>query len=134
MPAMWLLLQGLIFIAVVLFFPDGVVALWDSIEKNVSRRAGILAIAVSALPLLAIALFVMLEAMGIMPDLLQRVVFESDKVGHVSLKYIVLIVMIALGAIASRLLALPRNEGNVEPVAPPPFVPATAATLEADQS
>jgi urea transport system permease protein len=98
MPAVWLFVQGGMFLGVVLFFPDGFVGLWDSIERQVARGAGFIAVSLTALPLLSVSAFVLAEALGLMPDSLRRVALTTRTIGDVQLKYLVLVVLLAIAA------------------------------------
>ncbi|HEV8603955.1 MAG TPA: urea ABC transporter permease subunit UrtC [Tepidisphaeraceae bacterium] len=95
MPSAWPFIQGAMFLAVVLLFPQGCVVLWDRIEVQVANRAGALAILAAAGPLLAISFFILLEALGLMPHALRQ-----DLHG-IQPKYILLLIAIGGSAFAS---------------------------------
>ncbi len=95
MPSAWPFIQGGMFLAVVLFFPQGCVVLWDRVEEQVAKRAGGLAIFAAAGPLLAISLFILTEALGLMPNTLRQ-----DLHG-IQPKYILLVLAIGGSALAS---------------------------------
>jgi len=95
MPSAWPFIQGGMFLAVVLLFPQGCVVLWDRIEEQVAKRAGALAILAAAGPLLAISLFILLEALGLMPHALRQ------DVRGIQPKYILLLLAIGGSAFAS---------------------------------
>lgn len=81
MPAVWPFIQGALFLGVVLLFPDGFVGLWDTLEQNVSRDGDWLRATAVGLPLVALAAFVMGEALGLTPVFLQRdLAFSSTAV------------------------------------------------------
>jgi urea transport system permease protein len=99
MPAVWPFIQGAMFLAVVLFFPDGFVGLWDKVEEKIASRAGFVPVVLAALPVVLMALFVLAEALGLMPTFLQTVVFRLNRVGAVQLKYLVILsLLVATGA------------------------------------
>jgi ABC-type branched-subunit amino acid transport system permease subunit len=99
LPSLWLFVQGGMFLAVVLYFPDGFAGVWDDLEEIVRRRAGWLAAIATATPLVALAVFVLGEALGLTPGVLRKSAWQSDTVGDVQWKYVVLIVV--LGATAA---------------------------------
>jgi urea transport system permease protein len=68
----WLLGYGGMFVAVVLFFPDGAVGLWDLLEEQVAAGARPARLALIAAPLAAFGAFVLAQALGVMPPLLER--------------------------------------------------------------
>ncbi|QOV91925.1 urea ABC transporter permease subunit UrtC [Humisphaera borealis] len=71
-PNAWLYVYGSLFIAVVLFFPDGFVGLWDRVEKRVEQGAGPVAVASAAIPIFAVCLFTLSEALGFTPEWMQK--------------------------------------------------------------
>ncbi|HVT87656.1 MAG TPA: urea ABC transporter permease subunit UrtC [Tepidisphaeraceae bacterium] len=115
MPAAWPFVQGAMFLAVVLLFPDGIVTLWDSVEKQIAGRTGALRISMTVLPLVVIVLFLAAESLGLMPDFLQRVVFESDRIGRVALKYFVLVALLIVPGIWQK-FSKPRAAVAAEPI------------------
>ncbi len=64
----WLLVEGLIAVSVVLYFPDGFAGIWETIERQITGGRSAMTILLTATPLAAISLFVLGEALGIMPD------------------------------------------------------------------
>lgn len=62
----WTLVEGLIAISVVLFFPDGFAGLWATMEKQVAAGHGLRAL-LTVVPLLTVAVFVLAEVLGLMP-------------------------------------------------------------------
>ena len=70
MSSVWLYVEGGMFIAVVMLFPDGFVGLWDELEREVKSGATWRQIFFTALPLVTLAIFVLAEALG-MPRILQ---------------------------------------------------------------
>ncbi len=106
MPAIWPFVQGAMFLAVVLFFPDGFVGLWDQVEEKLRSGAGFLPVAAVALPVLLLAAYVMAERWAFMPRAFQQVIFRIDRVGPVQLKYLLLVATLVAagvyGAIAKR--------------------------------
>jgi urea transport system permease protein len=111
MPAAWPFVQGAMFLAVVLLFPDGIVTLWDAVEKQISARGGALRIALAAMPLAVIVIFILAESLGLMPDVMRRVMFESDRIGKVSLKYVVLVGLLVIAGVGQA-LAKPRTSAE----------------------
>ncbi|HLL89430.1 MAG TPA: urea ABC transporter permease subunit UrtC [Tepidisphaeraceae bacterium] len=98
LPVAWPFVQGAMFVAVVLLFPDGFVGVWDKLERRVADRAGAVAIAAVAVPLAAIAAFVVVEALGLWPAALRSAAFELGGVGRVLWKYVLLVGVIAGGS------------------------------------
>jgi urea transport system permease protein len=104
LPSLWLFVQGGMFLAVVLLFPDGFVGLWAKLERQVAAGAGFLKASITALPLLIVVLFVTAEVLGAMPGFLLKVAISSDKIGDVQWKYIVLIIVLAALGVAQVLM------------------------------
>ena len=90
LPSVWPFIYGGLFIAVVLFFPDGFVGLWDRVEQRVSRNEGAMAVTSAAAPIAAVALFVLSEALGLTPAWL-----SGHRIGALPLHYVVLILLLA---------------------------------------
>jgi len=99
LPSLWLFVQGGMFLAVVLYFPDGFAGMWDDLEQIVRRRAGWLPAIATATPLVVLALFVLGEALGLTPALLRKSVWQSDTVGDVQLKYVLLVALLLAVAV-----------------------------------
>src|SRR5665213_875045 len=76
MASVWLLVEGLIAVTVVLFFPDGFAGLWDAMERQITAGEGFWRAALTGLPLAAVALFVGAEALGLTPGFLQGDKFQ----------------------------------------------------------
>ncbi len=90
LPNVWPFIQGAMFLGVVLAFPDGMVGVWDQMEKSL-KRGDRRSFVVMACALGAVALFVMAEALGIEPAFLQNPISSSGKLALLPpLKYIVL--------------------------------------------
>jgi hypothetical protein len=70
MPSSLLLVLGLIAIGVVLFFPDGFAGLWDTMERQLASEGFFKAI-LTGLPVVAVAIFILAEALGVTPRFLQ---------------------------------------------------------------
>jgi hypothetical protein len=94
MPTTWPFIQGLLFVSVVLLFPDGFVGMWDKVEDAVRDGRGLARAALAAVPLAAVGLFVLAEATALMPGALRAVVIDSQTVGKVQLKYLVLVCLL----------------------------------------
>lgn len=98
-PTAWPFVEGGLFVAVVLFFPDGFVGLWDSLENRVARHASIFSILLVAAPLLIIGGFVLLEALGLVPRVLNHPISTGlSAMPVVQVKYLVLVGALALTA------------------------------------
>jgi|GEM_PF-1515858 len=103
LPNLWMYVQGGMFLAVVLFFPDGFVGLWDVLEQTVRKGEGFVASAMAAGPIVILGLYVLADALGMMPSFLRATVYQSDQVGNLRLEYVVLVVLLA-GIAAYRFL------------------------------
>jgi urea transport system permease protein len=90
LPSVWLFVFGAMFLAVVLFFPDGLIGLWDTIEQQFATRKGASRAAISAIPLAALCAFVLTQALGLLPQAVQH------PIGGMPAKYWVLFVLLAL--------------------------------------
>lgn len=106
MPNVWPFVYGGLFVAVVLFFPDGFVGLWDRVERRVVQGAGAVPVATAAAPIGAVALFAMSEALGLTPGWMQ-----ATRVGGLQLHYTLLIVVLA-AAFAAEWYAARRKSGE----------------------
>jgi urea transport system permease protein len=100
LPSMWLFVEGGIFVAVVLFFPEGFVGIWTKLEEQISMRAPFSRIAVTASPFVIVCLFIIVEALGLEPSLLQRKIDIIFIPNAVQWKYILLIVLLSSVAVA----------------------------------
>jgi urea transport system permease protein len=100
LPSMWLLVEGAIFVSVVLFFQEGFVGIWTKLEEQVSVRAPFSRLAVTAAPLAIVCLFIFIEAMGLEPTFLQRTVNILFIPNPVQWKYLLLISLL-IGAATS---------------------------------
>ncbi len=98
LPTIWPFIQGGMALAVVLVFPDGVVGVWDQLEKQVKTRdlPGFL---VAGGILFGIVLFVLCQALGLMPHFLETVVFSTSSLGDVRWKSLVLVGLLAAGVV-----------------------------------
>jgi urea transport system permease protein len=100
LPTIWPFIQGAMFLAVVLAFPDGMVGLWDDLEKKVKLRDWPAAGGI-ALSFVAIALFVLAQALGVMPPLMEKVAIQSISIGDVKVKYLTLVGLLLISALAT---------------------------------
>ena len=96
LPSLWLFVQGGMFLAVVLYFPDGFVGMWDSVERKIARGDGWLSVAMTAAPLVLLGLFVLCEALGLTPPFLRAAAWHSDQVGDLQWKYILMVALLLL--------------------------------------
>ena len=83
------------FLAVVLFFPDGFVGLWDALEQTMRKGEGVIASVMAAGPIVILGLHVLADSLGLMPPFLRATVYQSDQVGNLRLEYVVLVVLLA---------------------------------------
>lgn len=116
MPHLWLLIQGVMFVGVVLGFPDGVVGVWDQLEKYLKMRDISNFLATGGI-LLAVVLFVMIQSLGLMPRLLEVGVLTLDT-DVIRLKYILLILLLGAGyarTVMARKKATPTKGFEVVP-------------------
>ncbi len=101
MPAIWSFFEGALFIAVTLLFSNGLVGLWDEIEQQISAHGGVMQLALAVIPLVAVMGFVLVEALGLMPALLQYPIHTSwSVVPDIPIKFILLAVILGLVALA----------------------------------
>jgi urea transport system permease protein len=103
LPAVWPFVQGAIFISVVLLFPDGLVGLWDELERRMMHREGFASIFALALPLVAVMLFIAMESTGWVPRFLQMKAFNAGQFGNVPWKYVLLVGIFIGTAVYQRL-------------------------------
>lgn len=106
-PSAWLYVYGLLFIAVVLFFPDGFVGLWDRVEKRIEQGAGTTAVASAAIPIGAVCLFTFCEALGFTP----RWMYETRLLG-MPLHYHALIAFLIVTVSLERLVMAREKAAN----------------------
>lgn len=95
MASAWLFFQGLIFVCVVLFFPDGIVGVWDSLEKQV-KNGDTRSATATFITVAGIALFVLAEALGLQPTILAK---PAAITFGLPPKYFVLIALIAVSVV-----------------------------------
>jgi hypothetical protein len=95
LPSLWLYVQGGMFVLVVLLFPEGFAGIWASAEKQIAEGARWGRAILTLVPLFAVALFVLMEALGLTPDPFRKVVFHTSNV-DVQLKYVLLILILGL--------------------------------------
>ncbi|HTW95433.1 MAG TPA: urea ABC transporter permease subunit UrtC, partial [Tepidisphaeraceae bacterium] len=86
---LWMFFLGGGVVAVVLFFPDGFVGLWSSLEDKLARGDGWISLTMTAAPVVVLGLFVLAEALGLTPAPLQRMGWYGLR-----WKYIVLFVLL----------------------------------------
>jgi urea transport system permease protein len=108
LPSLWLYVQGGMFVLVVLLFPDGFAGIWASAEKQIAEGAGWGRATLTLVPLVAVALFVLMEALGLTPNALRKVVFHTSSM-ELQLKYVLLIVILVLAG-GAQVLAKRMNE------------------------
>jgi urea transport system permease protein len=114
LPNTWPFVQGAMFLAVVLLFPDGFVGLWDRLERYVAGRAGIARVALAATPIVAVVLFVLSEALGMVPRWLQSIAFDAGPAGRVQWKYVLLVAVLTAAGAGHGLLHAPRRPRAAE--------------------
>jgi len=104
LPQLWLFVEGSMFLAVVLLFPDGFVGLWDTMERQIAAGEGALRAMITACPLLITSMFVLMEALGQTPAWVGKIVFSSEKIGDVQLKYVLLVSLLFAAGLVQFLL------------------------------
>jgi urea transport system permease protein len=90
LPSVWPFIYGGLFVAVVLFFPDGFVGLWDRVERRIEEQDGTLAVASAAAPIAAVVVFVLGEALALTPAWM-----SGNRVAGLQLHYVLLIAALA---------------------------------------
>jgi hypothetical protein len=103
LPSLWLYVQGGMFVLVVLLFPDGFVGLWAGAEKQISEGAGWGRVGLTLAPLLAVAIFVLMEALGLTPVLFTKIVLHTNSI-DLQLKYVLLILILGVAGASQVLL------------------------------
>lgn len=97
-PMVWPFVQGGLFILVVLLFPDGLVGLWDKIERSIQTHESALGLLLAVVPFMTIILFTLLEALSMMPPILQRnIPVGLSSVPNIQVKYVVLTALLVFG-------------------------------------
>jgi urea transport system permease protein len=91
--AIWPFVLGMLFVLVPLFLPDGLVGFWTAFERQLASGAPFVTMFFTVLPLLSLGLFVLAEALGIEPALMQR------QLDGVPIKYITLLGLLIASAI-----------------------------------
>jgi urea transport system permease protein len=110
----WLLVQGLMFIFVVLGFPDGVVGVWEQMEKYVKLRDWRQFFTTGGL-LLTVVLFVLAESLNLMPRFLNITLMNVSGTS-LKLKYFVLMGLLGGGYWRSLLVRTRVATGRGFPV------------------
>jgi hypothetical protein len=127
LPAVWPFVQGAMFLAVVLFFPGGLVGLWDKVESEVSSGAGVIRSVVAGLPLAVLVLFVLGESLGLTPASFRKVVFTIDRVGGFQVKYLMVVGVLVACAAYQYLATRARAESSAATIEPAPAANGGAA-------
>jgi urea transport system permease protein len=102
MPSIWQYVQGAMFIVVVLLFPDGIVGIWDSIERKLNSGMHPLRALLSLVSLAALTVFVLAEALGLIPAFLKITIYSSQRIGELKLMYVLLVAILVVIAIAEQ--------------------------------
>jgi urea transport system permease protein len=129
----WLLVEGLLFVGVVLFLPDGFVGIWQDLERKITRGVGMSRYVATATPLVLTAIFALVETLGLMPAFLRKTV-PVPGMPPLQLKYIFLIVILAAVAWWNQMLtraekkAVLQRAAAVEASEPAIAQAATAAS------
>ena len=122
LPSLWPFVLGFLYVAVMLFFPEGFVGIWSKLEEQITVRAGFARVAVTACPLVLVSGFVLLEALGLQPGFLQYTLRIPLLSNPVQWKYLLLLALLAGSAAAY--LAQARNDREVRSL--PGFSPKPA--------
>jgi urea transport system permease protein len=93
LPKYWPFVLGAIFVIVPLFLPDGLVGLWSSFERQLASGAPFVNLFFTVLPLLSLAAFVLAEALGMEPAIMQH------PLDGVPIKYITLLALLVASAV-----------------------------------
>lgn len=109
----WLLVYGLLFVSVVLFFPEGFAGLWKRVEQRIEQRQGYYAIWAAAVPVVVTCLFVTFEALGLFPEALTR-----TRLLGVQCHYLLLIFLIVAGVVTDKLITEKSKQAAGFPVVP----------------
>lgn len=112
LPDHWLYIQGAMFIAVVLLFPEGFVGQWQRIEEQVEAGQSAVKIALGAAPTLAVLVVVLADGLSLVPAALGTVV------AGLALKYWLLLAVVALSAAAHYVPAWLQRGAPAEPALP----------------
>jgi urea transport system permease protein len=105
LPSLWLYVQGGMFVLVVLLFPEGFVGLWANAERHLAEGRGWLRAGLALVPLFAVAIMVLLQALGLTPD--QMAHSDANAGWVLASKYIILGLILVLAAGLQRLLKAP---------------------------
>jgi len=104
MPTTWPFVQGMMYIGVVLLFPEGFVGMWDKVEARLQAhgwtRAGL-----TAVPLVSVSIFALSQALGLMPKALEVVIIDSASIGKIQVKYFILVGLIVSATIVLKFLS-----------------------------
>lgn len=103
-PDAWPFILGGIYVSVVLFFPDGLGGLWDKLEEDIRAGHSLRGVAKVA-PMIVICLFVIAEALALMPAFLNESIGTIPRVGPLQWKYVLMIGLIAGFAILAKTLS-----------------------------
>jgi urea transport system permease protein len=117
LPSLWLYVQGGMFVLVVLLFPDGFVGLWANAEKQIAEGAGWARVTLTLLPLFAVAFFVLMEALGLTPGVVRKVVYHTNSI-DLQLKYVLLIAVLCLAGVGQAIAGRNRERRGFAVSAP----------------
>jgi urea transport system permease protein len=96
LPQLWPFVEGAMFISVVLLFPDGIVGLWDGIERRLNGGQSLSHIAAPLAAILTITLWIICQSLGLMPRFLLNDFYKSESVGDLQWKYVVLVFVLGM--------------------------------------
>jgi urea transport system permease protein len=89
----WMVVLGMTAICAVLLFPEGFVGLWAKLERQITTGEPLIRILTTALPIIAVAVFVLSEVLGLTPHFMQ----DHAPFG-LALKYwLMIVILIAAG-------------------------------------
>lgn len=113
LPAVWPFVLGVVYFSVILF-PTGFVGIWTKLEEQVATRAGWVRISITVTPLAVLSLFVLIEALGLEPAILQRTIKLPLIVNPVQFKYLIVLGLLLGSGAAYQ--AQQRNDRNMKRV------------------
>ena len=112
LPTLWPFVQGGMFLAVVLFMPDGLVSFWDRVEQAVVNQAGFVKVFIAGAPLLALVTFIFFEGLGLMPGFLTTVI------GGLQLSYWLLLAVLAACIIHGQITGMNKKQAGAKSTVP----------------
>jgi urea transport system permease protein len=120
LPQLWPFVEGAMFLGVVLLVPDGIVGIWNGIERRINSKGSFLDGVPSLAAIGALALFVLGQSLSLMPHWAESTFYTSERVGNLKWKYILLVAAMVACSIWQRVIDRPPRLAGAKSAAAEP--------------